>query len=429
MRTQQHTHHTTYTSPQSHILLATTALSVFGLWWWLQRHADLSIRRSRQLQRPRVQIRQYLDTTTLNIHLHDDGCDGGDRDCDDCDREDCDYDDSDHDECTYSNKHTISRRVQLLDIAYKLGSGATADVLQVTSTNHDFDGVLIRANTGPTPDQHTQTGKYAIKIMRHDNICFKPHDVASEISVLRAVATCKNTIDYIGVAYMDKCTVIVMRPFGNGRNTLSSWMTKWSGARDPGVGDPGVGDGLTIMMHLFRQLSSALAFLERRRIVHRDVRPANILIDNHSSQHLKLIDFGLACRLDARGFAHGEVGSPKYAAPEVWSGFSYDHTIDWWSAGLILSEMTVVVANRRDTICSAQHGDRTHTQRLKRLHTWIQEGIRRHDMTPFYNRLREYDVGSHPIRLHIARLVSYNPAHRATSHTLYVMDTPIERNK
>ena len=398
MHTQNNTQ---YTAPQqSHILLATTALSVIGLWWWLQRHVDLSIHRprqsKRQMQTRRVQIRQYLNTTTLNMHVyHRDGDRDGGVDGDNVD----------------------PKRVTLLDIAYTLGSGATADVLQVTSTSSSSsstpDDAFTRHGVGNTP-----TGdKYALKIMKHDNICFKPHDVASEIAVLRAVATCKNTIDYVGVAYMDQCTVIVMRPFGNGCNTLSSWMTKrtkWSRDRGPDSGaGAGESDGWTIMLHLFRQLLAALAFLERRRIVHRDVRPANILIDEavtSSSQHLKLIDFGLACRLDARGFAHGEVGSPKYAAPEVWSGFSYDHTIDWWSAGLILSEMTVVVANRRD-------------MQLQHLHVWIQEGIRRHDMTTLYSRLRDYEIGSHPIRMHITRLVRYNPADRATSRTLYVMDT------
>ena len=52
--------------------------------------------------------------------------------------------------------------------------------------------------------------------------------------------------------------------------------------------------------HLFRQMLSAVAYLHGQEIVHCDLTPQNFLFESSRTQHIKLIDFGLAQRIGYR---------------------------------------------------------------------------------------------------------------------------------
>ena len=88
-----------------------------------------------------------------------------------------------------------------------------------------------------------------------------------------------------------------------------------------------------------RQVASALDAAYAKGLVHRDVKPSNVLLDDND--HVYLADFGLTRRLDAPGAAapdDGSVGTPAYLAPEQIEIEGVDGRTDLYSLGCMLFE-------------------------------------------------------------------------------------------
>lgn len=92
---------------------------------------------------------------------------------------------------------------------------------------------------------------------------------------------------------------------------------------------------------IFRQLCSALAAAHAEGVLHRDLKPQNVLVDQDDNVYVS--DFGLAKSLEtgAEGMTRtGELmGTPRYMAPEQALRGKLDHRADLYSLGLILYEM------------------------------------------------------------------------------------------
>jgi serine/threonine-protein kinase len=88
-----------------------------------------------------------------------------------------------------------------------------------------------------------------------------------------------------------------------------------------------------------RQVASALDAAHAKGLVHRDVKPSNVLLDE--DEHVYLADFGLTRRLDERGalLADGRsLGTPAYFAPEQIEGTPVDGRADLYALGCVLFE-------------------------------------------------------------------------------------------
>jgi len=97
------------------------------------------------------------------------------------------------------------------------------------------------------------------------------------------------------------------------------------------------------VVNMIRSILDALAYLSSKGIMHRDLKPDNILLDKESK--VKIADFGLATIVDLPEYIFKKCGTPGYIAPEVFKydaknhSTNYDQRCDVFSAGCIFYYM------------------------------------------------------------------------------------------
>lgn len=151
-----------------------------------------------------------------------------------------------------------------------------------------------------------------------------PFTALREISLLKELSH-PNIVRLLDVLHSDKTLTLV---FEYCNQDLRKYLDTASRAKSP----PNV-------QSLLYQLMDGVAFCHEQRVLHRDLKPQNLLINKVGQ--LKLADFGLARAfgIPVRSFSY-EVVTLWYRAPDVLFGSqSYTTSIDMWSAGCIFAEM------------------------------------------------------------------------------------------
>ncbi|KAK9458063.1 kinase-like domain-containing protein [Dipodascopsis uninucleata] len=188
-------------------------------------------------------------------------------------------------------------------------------------------------------------------------------NLESEIKILKtlshphivALLDCQHSATYIHLV-MEYCSLGDLSYFIKKRDKLSniplvaSMISKFPNSPTGGLNE-------AVVRHFLKQLASSIQFLRDRNLIHRDVKPQNLLISPppRTEQEfidlkyagrwglpiLKLADFGFARILPSTSLAETLCGSPLYMAPEILRYEKYDAKADLWSVGTVLYEMTM----------------------------------------------------------------------------------------
>lgn len=86
------------------------------------------------------------------------------------------------------------------------------------------------------------------------------------------------------------------------------------------------------------QIAVSLSYLHKNNVVHRDLKPENVMLRENG--YWVLADFGLSKFLNSENdLLRSRVGTDEYMAPELIKGDGYNHTLDWWTLGVLTYEL------------------------------------------------------------------------------------------
>lgn len=152
-----------------------------------------------------------------------------------------------------------------------------------------------------------------------------------EISLLRDLQH-PNIVQYLGASSSAEHLNIFLEYVAGG--SVQTMLTSYGALREP------------LIRNFVRQIVTGLAYLHGRDIIHRDIKGANILVDNKGG--IKISDFGISKKIEASNLL-GSAGSNKnrpslqgsvfWMAPEVVKQTSYTRKADIWSLGCLVVEM------------------------------------------------------------------------------------------
>lgn len=97
-----------------------------------------------------------------------------------------------------------------------------------------------------------------------------------------------------------------------------------------------------VAKYYFKQIVDAVIYMDKNNIIHRDMKPKNILLTNNNTE-IKICDFGFAREKNSLKRISTICGSPLYMAPEILCESPSNESVDVWSIGIILYEMLFVV--------------------------------------------------------------------------------------
>jgi len=212
--------------------------------------------------------------------------------------------------CVLSNFHEEYKAIKMI------GKGSFAKVYLVESKSNG---------------KHFAVKAFAKEGISQSNKGNAKPTMLNEIDLLRALDH-ENIIKLYEVHESERSLYLVMELI-QGRS-LQEVLTKLSVKKEYSQGQN---------LEMIRSILDALAYMASKGVMHRDLKPDNILVDKNGK--VKIVDFGLATYINVSEYIFKKCGTPGYIAPEVFKydakspSTFYDDRCDVFSAGCILFHM------------------------------------------------------------------------------------------
>ncbi|CAL1355461.1 unnamed protein product [Linum trigynum] len=191
---------------------------------------------------------------------------------------------------------------RLLKYEYKVASGPYGDTYKGTFCSQDV----------------------AIKHFRAEHLCKKlQKEFAQEVFIMRKVRH-KNVVQFIG-ACTRRPNLCIVTEFMSG-GSMYDHLHKRKECFN-----------LQSLLRVAVDVSRGMNYLHRNNIIHRDLKAANLLVDENGV--VKVADFGVARVQDRSGVMTAETGTYRWMAPEVIEHKPYNHKADVFSFGVMLWEL------------------------------------------------------------------------------------------
>ena len=163
----------------------------------------------------------------------------------------------------------------------------------------------------------------AIKILRglqDDSLQFQ--EFLQEVAIMRKVRH-RNVVQFIGACTERPNLCIVFEYMRGG--SVYDYIRKSGPLR------------ISLVLRIAVEVCRGMDYLHKRKIVHRDLKAANILMDEHGT--VKIADFGVARVMDGAGVMTAETGTYRWMAPEVIEHRPYSEKADVFSFGVVVWEL------------------------------------------------------------------------------------------
>ncbi|KAK9070856.1 hypothetical protein SSX86_009424 [Deinandra increscens subsp. villosa] len=198
------------------------------------------------------------------------------------------------------------------------------DVWEIDSRYLILDHKVASGSYGDLYKGTYRSQEVAVKILKTERVNTDlQKEFAQEVYILRKVRH-KNVVQFIGACTKPPSLCIVTEFMSGG--SVYDYLHKQRGTFK-----------LPTLLKVSIDISKGMNYLHQNNIIHRDLKAANLLMDEH--EVVKVADFGVARVKSHTGVMTAETGTYRWMAPEVIEHKPYDHKADVFSFGVVLWEL------------------------------------------------------------------------------------------
>jgi tRNA A-37 threonylcarbamoyl transferase component Bud32/ActR/RegA family two-component response regulator len=194
-----------------------------------------------------------------------------------------------------------------LDVVKQIGTGSTGIVFQVKKSKANYALKILRSDLAPEMHQLQRGGQFL-----------------SEAKILSNIKH-PNIVEIYDYGFSDNYMPYILMEFVKGQ-PLTKIIKNNSLEQKK-------------RLNVFLQICKAIQFIHNNKVLHRDIKPGNIMVADDLT--VKLTDFGLAHIIDTNSSSENQIsGSPAYMSPEAFNeNGSIDHHSDIFSLGILGYEL------------------------------------------------------------------------------------------